>query len=325
MIKISISSGSPWPLLLFGFVHIRERSMRKFFLALTIICCMSISLAAQESSNQVIDLLPRSDFAPGWRWDAEPQVYGPINLYDYIDGEAELYNDYNFVRMATVSYVRVDNSSQTFTLDIYDMGSPLNAFGIYGSYRRPELEFDKIGEEAIVSDLNIRFYKGQHFVLLNAGSTESLVVRAMREAAVLVASTIPAAVRPAELSLLPAKDQVAHSLKYVTKGFLGQSAFKAGLQADYTLPSGMCTVFLVFNDGPDQASEAIQKYQASLVEQGTVTSFVEGKEKEKLIAQAPYQGNIIAMRHAGYIVGVYGYKRQKEAEGLMEKIVSGLK
>ena len=282
-------------------------------------------LPASSTLAQVIKLIPQPDFEPGWQWDFEPEVYTPDNLFEYINGEAELYNDYHFKEMVTASYARKDNDAITFTIDIYDMGTPLNAFGIYSSFRRPQLAFDKIGEEAIVSDLNIRFYKGRHFVQLNAGSTDELVRTTIRKLALKLADTIPATERPPELSLLPTEGQVPHSLKYITKGFLGQALFKQSLQADYKLPSGQCTGFVVICKDDKAATNALKALESSLRDRGTIKTSLQETGNTKFIASEQYMGNILVQQNGRYIVGAKGYKDEKEAEGLVGKIIGCLR
>ncbi len=286
-----------------------------------------VSLLAAQGSAPAKDLralLPKAHFAPGWVMDMEPARYTPNNLFEYIDGEAELYNDYQFAEMATAAYVLQGDASETFSVDVYDMGTPLNAFGIYSSYRRPELQFEAIGEEAIVSDLNIRFYRGRHYVQVNGGALTPVVKAAMRKVAVQIASAIPAAEQPAELKLLPAESQVPHSLKYMRKGFMGQEAFTSGLQAKYVLPAGECTAFLVLKESNASAMAAFKKYRDSVAERGKVQSYVEANGTARLIANVPYQGNILAAVHEGYIAGVSGYEKQPEAEELLTNVLAEL-
>ena len=99
--------------------------------------------------QDVMSLVPQPGDGAGWQWDFEPEIYTPENLYEYINGEAEVYNDYEFMEMVTASHARRDDPMASVKFDIYDMGTPLNAFGIYSNYRRPELEFGDIGEQTV--------------------------------------------------------------------------------------------------------------------------------------------------------------------------------
>jgi len=262
------------------------------------------------------DLVLPADFAPGWQWDFEPEVYGPDNLYQYIDGEAELYIDYDFFEMVTASYALECDESVTFTLDIYDMGTALNAFGIYSSYRRPDHDFAQIGCEATVSALNIRFYKGKFFIQINAGSTDPRVSPALLAAARRLEKAIPGAERPAVLDMLPGEAQLPHSLAYVTRGFLGQSRFRRTLRASYSIDSGTCTAFVVLFENEPAARTALSDLQATLREQSEEIE----TDGALLSARTPYHGALFCRQHDLLILGVNGELDDKTALRMLDRL-----
>lgn len=271
-------------------------------------------------AQNVLSLMPEPDGSKGWKWDLALEIYTPENLFEYINGEAEEYNAYRFIEMATSSHARTDNELASITFDIYDMGTPLNAFGIYSNQRRPGLEFEAIGEEAVVSDLNIRFYKGRFFVQLNAGSMDEVVKEALREQAEHLAAVIDASAEPEELSFLPARNQLPYTLKYLAEGLLGQAAFQSGLQADYLLPSGECSAFAVPKESNESAREALNRFATNLISQGLTDEDLVIDESGGFVAQTRYFGKVITQAHSRFVIGVVGFHSQEEAQGLLEEI-----
>ena len=56
-----------------------------------------ILLIACEVPRKGLDqIFPGAGFEKGWSWHGSPKHYFPENLYDYINGEAELYLSYGF-------------------------------------------------------------------------------------------------------------------------------------------------------------------------------------------------------------------------------------
>jgi len=96
------------------------------------------------------------------------------------------------------------------------------------------------------------------------------------------------------------------------------------LQAKYVLPSGECTAFLVCNETNAKALSALKKYHDSVAERGQVRSYIEENAGARLVANVPYQGNILAVAQASYIVGISGYEKQSEAEELLKNLLAGL-
>ncbi len=284
------------------------------------ICCL-LNPAVSQPGQDVMSLIPRPEGAAGWQWDLEPEIYYPETLFEYIDGEAEHYNDYNFVEMVSASHSRVEDQYASFTIDIYDMGSSLNAFGIYSSHRRPELTFEKIGEEAIVSELNIMFYKGRFFVQVSAGSMEEVVTSAIKKQAEQLASRIEAAAPPVELALLPAEGQVPNTLKYLARGLLAQAAFEHAMEAGYNLPSGQCRAFIVLKESEEQALQALNQFRESLIRQGQYSEQGGAGDPSNLIADTEYYGRIIAKSCSNFVVGVVEFSELEEAKVLLENIL----
>lgn len=212
---------------------------RYFLLAGAFLALMGLQDLISESLT-LEQMLPEADKFENWTLEFGIEHYTPDNLYEYINGEAELYNDYGFAEMITAYYTQSDGGDAAIAVDIYDMGTPLSAFGIYSSYRRPGLDFDAVGNEAIVSGANIRFYKNQYFIQVNGNSMEPEIAAAARNMAESVADKIPDAEQPQELAMLPQQNRVEHSLTYITKGFLGQSAFGKSLEAEYKISGESC-------------------------------------------------------------------------------------
>jgi hypothetical protein len=63
-----------------------------------------------------------------WR-RADCEIYGPENLYRYINGGAELYISFRFTALVSQPYLR--ENGVEIRLDLFDMGSAASAYGIF--------------------------------------------------------------------------------------------------------------------------------------------------------------------------------------------------
>lgn len=276
-----------------------------------------IAVQLAHCSN-VSKFLLADNFEEGWTFEFAPEIYTPENLYEYINGEAEIYKRYDFVEMATASYVLKVDPAATFTLDIYDMGTALNAFGIYSSYRRPELHFEEIGAEATVSELNIRFYKGQYFVQVNAGSMVPIIREIIQRIARKISESLPAVQSIPELGLLLAEYQVEHSMRYIKNGFLGQESFKKIFEAQYKKNKNSWSAFIALFENDEKALDAFLQYEKNISDWGKIIKPT-NKMKNCLVAETEETGMLRCQIVNNYIVGVYGYKNSTEAEQALEK------
>ena len=69
---------------------------------------------------------------PGLKRLAEAQTWNPENMFEHINGEAELLKRYGVVSLTFVSYE--NDQGDYFSADIIDMSTPINAYGLYRLY-----------------------------------------------------------------------------------------------------------------------------------------------------------------------------------------------
>ena len=70
-----------------------------------------------------------------WSAAGKDAVYDRKTLYGYMDGGAEVYLAFDFRQVFTRKYAGPDGRNQEISLDIYDMGAPAEAYGIFSCDR----------------------------------------------------------------------------------------------------------------------------------------------------------------------------------------------
>jgi len=106
------------------------------------------------------ELLPKASSMDGWRIADGPTDYDSETLYEYLNGGAPLYLEFGFKGMVHVRYQLGDDSLSSVTIDVYDMGSDLGAFGLYRSGRPPRAEVRDWGAEGYRSGTVAAAWKG---------------------------------------------------------------------------------------------------------------------------------------------------------------------
>jgi hypothetical protein len=105
-----------------------------------------------------------------WKADGNDRVFDRETIFKYIDGGAELYLAYDFRQVFSRKFSGPGNSE--IILDIYDMGTAADAFGIFTSER--EDEDANIGQGSEFGGGLLRFWKGSNFIsILNNGGGEN--------------------------------------------------------------------------------------------------------------------------------------------------------
>lgn len=153
------------------------------------------------SENDLYQSIP--DNILGWKAYGEDAVYDRDTLFDYMNGGAELYLAYDFKKVFARRFYGPDENE--IVLDIYDMGSSEEAFGIFSLDREDE-EAD-IGQGSTYGFGLLRFWKDRYFVSINSlgdeQAAEPVILELGKAVEALIKQEGP---EPALLSYLPEKN-----------------------------------------------------------------------------------------------------------------------
>ncbi|MGZ5478993.1 MAG: DUF6599 family protein [Candidatus Aminicenantales bacterium] len=135
-----------------------------------------------------------------WKASGPDAVYDRKTLYDYMDGGAEVYLAFDFREVFVRKYA--DAAENEMNLDIYDMGSPAEAFGLFSCDRQdPEAG---IGQGSEYGPGLLRFWRGRYFVSITVSGNEDKAEKAVLELGKAVAPLLgPDGAFPEMLKLLP--------------------------------------------------------------------------------------------------------------------------
>ncbi len=228
---------------------------------------------------QLKALLPGADETQPWQPRGETESYVGEELYNLINGGAEIFLEYGFTEAIAQEYHREDSSLR---LTIYRMSNPEAAFGIYSLNRMRKPPLAGIGDESVGEDNYLYFWQGSYYVTMEAFPLERKLEESLRHLASLVSARIGEhASLPHTLDVLPRKNRIERS-ECLVKGLLGVSTllyisdkdiFKlsphgTGVYAEYQFPGEKVKLFIAHYSNPDRAEEVWQKLKETLSEEG---------------------------------------------------------
>ncbi len=161
--------------------------------------------------------------------------YGRGSLFDYINGGAEAYLGLGFVKVGARDYMIELEAETYFTLDVYDMGETVNAFGIFCAERYGTSPVLNIGVSGYMGGGTLNFWSRRYYVKVRADDIGKAVNKILLKIARHVEKTIGDPGRlPKELELFPEKYRVPAGEKYFSGNLLGCSYLK-GFSCPYKL------------------------------------------------------------------------------------------
>lgn len=200
---------------------------------------------------------------PGWTLTTDSKVFNPQNLWDFIDGAAELFLSYGFVDLTIGTYRSED--SLEIRVEAYRHSSPAMAFGIYSTERKPDYHFLPIGTQGYQEEDVLNFLSGEYYIKCSTHTPGRRIPAAMRSVAQELAGHMNRPARwPAELGYLPDEGRQGNTEGYVTEGFLGYSFFRNAFTARYGEGDGFLLFVLEF-PARAGADDVLTKYRSAVV------------------------------------------------------------
>ena len=96
----------------------------------------------------------------------------PDNMYEQVNGEAELLKRYGALSLAYVSYEH--EGGDYLSAEILDMGAPVNAFGLYRLYAGCDGDENSFSGATVLSgDFSSYAILGQHFMRIDVDANDS--------------------------------------------------------------------------------------------------------------------------------------------------------
>ena len=286
--------------------------------------------AKKDDSPKPVDVVkcvPRIDSLPDWAIAKELTVHTPENLYEYNNGAAPKYIAYGFSKLAHIRYKYQGDDLRSVTLDVYDMGDPLGAYGIYSTGHGRDIEVrEGWGTEGYLSDTVAVAWKRQVYIHISADENEpaliSMTERLMEE---VLSSISGQDLKPQILDILPKQGFIPHSDQYIAKDLLGHSFLPGGFLASYRIENIEALLFVTDLKTPKAANEAFDQLLAYEKEWGDILSRDEGSiGAERFWAKDPGLGTGIAARTDRYVAGMWGAQSKTKAEAILGELINKL-
>jgi hypothetical protein len=177
------------------------------------------ALAASRSAGPLRAYLPSDGAAPGWTRDGEPQEFEGEDLYTYIDGGAEIYQEYGFRRVVVQDYRNAGGKS--VSLEIFEMESPAAAYGMFTFKRSGKGRSLGLGGGGEIEAYYLNFWKGRFLVTLTGFDEAAETVDGLAAIGRIADSRLPdGGEAPGLVAALPAEGLRPGSVKYL-RGLLG--------------------------------------------------------------------------------------------------------
>ena len=162
-----------------------------------------------KGNQDPASLLP--DELEGWKAAEKDRVYSRDNLYEYIDGGAELYLSYGFETVISRTYAKP--GQPPMVVDLFDMATSQNAYGVF-SHSRETVEYT-FGQGSQYAPGLLLFWKDRYYISIQAiPETDESKKAVFSLARKIESAIVKEGPLPEILSLLPERSLVGESIRY---------------------------------------------------------------------------------------------------------------
>ncbi len=256
------------------------------------------SLRAEDINRQVIQRLVAEPLPDGSIAQSPVSFYSPDNLYEYMDGGADI-----FVLYGVKSMLHLDAKvgAVDVTVDIFDMGTPNAAFGMYAAERSPDYDFIAMGAEGYRNKGILNFVQSRFYIkLAGFGVGADAVLEAWAKA--LSARVGSDTGLPAMLTHLPSNHRKPHSEQYIPNDPLGHSFLGPAYVASYEFNGHESKLFVTLAANESDAHGRLKKLEAHFAKTGECVAAPEieagairGKNSFEGSFMAKVQGHLLLM------------------------------
>lgn len=130
-----------------------------------------------QTSQDIRELLPGEEELPRWKMKDSIEVFPSDNLFDFINGGADIFLEYGFVEALKCNYINA--AQKLIRCEIYMMTDDSAAFGIFSVNTTLQGKPVAVGNLAYQYDQYIEMWQGKYFVRCISEDNDSLFINAL--------------------------------------------------------------------------------------------------------------------------------------------------
>jgi hypothetical protein len=247
-----------------------------------------------------------------WNRDGKIQIFNKENLYERIDGASEFYLSYGFEALQVASW---KNNGAELTIEVYDHGDPLHAYGIYSIEKSAKAEILPIGLEGYGDASTFNFVAGKYYVKMSGMQLEKAAGFSLQTLAEKFSVTLCAKPEyPKVVELFPKENQIANSCQFIPSEFMGLGFLGSAMRAKYRIDGEEITLFILERTDRNEVEQMVLKY----------ISYAEAKIKKPaegdFLLKDPFNGMVCLRWKGNYLLGAAGFSNQKKVTPILDLI-----
>lgn len=251
----------------------------------------------------------------GWKMKVNDRVYNSGDLWELINGAADIFLSYYFEDLHIAEYTKKD---QMIRVELYKHRTTDDTYGIYTAERMPDYAQVPIGSQGYKSQGVLNFLSGNYYVKIMSAGVKEADEQSISMVAEKVNSTLaqPAGL-PEELKYFPVVGQIPLSDTYIAQNFMGYSFFNNAFTVKYDKPADL--QLFVIKLTPEEIQKMLDQYIRLMKEDK-----VQKKDGIYIVTDL-FNGTVYLKPNKDYMIGVINSNNEAVATDMITKTEGNIK
>ena len=230
----------------------------------------------------------------GYEINSAYPVYNSDNLWEYINGGAYTYLNFNFIDLHVAEYVKGET---IIKVEVYHHQNSNYAFGMYAQERAPDYSFIKLGVQGYAENTLVNFVKGAWYVKIICNDGDDSTAPILLNLAKLIEKSLSGTTDLPEIfSHFPEQKKIANSESFIATEFLGYGFMPGVFVTSYLNGDKEFKVFIIDTANEDKVNEVYENLKSK----------AESSKKMKhgvVLLNDKYNGAILVKKKGSAIYG----------------------
>lgn len=256
---------------------------------------------------------PDCGLVAGWQQQGQLREFEPDTLFEYMNGNAEGYLIYRFVKMQGIS---CKSGEDTILIDVFEMADPEYAYGIFSANRDPRQQIVPLGMGGQITTRRAIFAKDKYYVEFAANPIKDHTASLQAFATAFEKRIQGRSSPPEAIGWFPKDKLTPNSVRLVPESVLGIRMLKHGYVGQYEYGKA----FLVLEETPESAVQVMEKLKARVG--GTAPAAI---ADEGFTATDKYLDGMCVFRKGRFIGGFANLKGGRDATAEATALAAAVK
>ena len=307
-----------------------------FLLIISSSGCVKKELSNVPPLTKSIPSSPVDDFSNlitfndvvNWKLSSSVKIYDKKTIFDYIDGAAELYFAYDFTKVASAEY---QHGQTSIIIDVYDLTTPENAFGIYSLNRYQDTNYVSIGNEGILTGTALDFWKGNYYCKVYSFDQSDTYQKDVTEFGNKLALRIKdTGKEPAIIKKLSPNGLIPKTAKFFTKKlgldnihFVSEENLfdldgkTKGAVAEYQLNGSKFPLFIIEYSSSQKANLAFEAYTKYLTEKSKLVPLEEASDGKAKMFESEGKFTFVSLK-GQILLGFWDVESSESVKSILQ-------